>query len=633
MHEPKAQIEATYVSVDRYHHGVRYFSVCVDHFESSIVCFQVRMPSVSVQDFYERSRLHFIGDWKYTARDILSSICAEDDMPNDVGCATIACADAPPSANLERSCTQCYFVHIDMDCFFASIAMRERPELRSVPLAVCYEGKYAEISSCNYAARAKGIRSGMYIAKARELCPEMQIAPYNFEAYRSSMAAVYRIVLAALAAETRSAAELGGFTAIETSIEITAVDDLYIALRYTCAFDADKSSMIPAWREKVRSNVDGMVSSIRSRVFEATGCTASAGIAENCLLAKLLGEEAKPNGQKIFTGTTAERKDFMKSKEITDLPGIGPVIAQKILDKLNTTSCADVQLFDASFLQSLLGAGMGKKLHRSCRGLCDRSVVSTISESADAQKRSKVVACGINYGVRPSTLDDIIALIQKLCQSLAEKLVAAAGVTSRVHLTVKYRHPDAPVETYKKGAHGWCKEAVSSSPLEPPSSDQMALLEACKQSFTSMPIEICDVRGITARAKLEQVSSADQKEQSKQDATLTQIYKRKESEKVGNPKETEREGVKEEHPSSAEIIEFRASCRTSLEGFPKISSKVSEVAVLFKSLHKALLFRKYVSVQRVMQEIQKLAPAEEYASIRHAVQCWTTRKEGARLRL
>jgi DNA repair protein REV1 len=65
-----------------------------------------------------------------------------------------------------------------MDCFFASIAIRDRPELVSMPVGVCHsqsgggELQSSDVASCNYVARGFGVRNGMSVGRARSLCPE-----------------------------------------------------------------------------------------------------------------------------------------------------------------------------------------------------------------------------------------------------------------------------------------------------------------------------------------------------------------------------------------------------------------------------------------------------------------------------
>ncbi len=93
-------------------------------------------------------------------------------------------------------------MHIDMDCFFCSVAVRGRPELAGMPVAVCWsnaesdKATHGEISSANYEARKYGIRAGMFIGKAKELCPTLISLPYEFEKYSTTAEALYRKVLA-----------------------------------------------------------------------------------------------------------------------------------------------------------------------------------------------------------------------------------------------------------------------------------------------------------------------------------------------------------------------------------------------------------------------------------------------------
>lgn len=77
-------------------------------------------------------------------------------------------------------------IHIDMDCFYAAVEMRERPELRLRPMAVGGSSGRGVLTTCNYPARAYGIRSAMPVFQARELCPQLVILPVRFELYRAA---------------------------------------------------------------------------------------------------------------------------------------------------------------------------------------------------------------------------------------------------------------------------------------------------------------------------------------------------------------------------------------------------------------------------------------------------------------
>ena len=68
-------------------------------------------------------------------------------------------------------------IHIDMDCFYAAVEMRERPELANRPLAVGSASGRGVLTTCNYAAREFGVRSAMPVFKAREALPQLVIMP------------------------------------------------------------------------------------------------------------------------------------------------------------------------------------------------------------------------------------------------------------------------------------------------------------------------------------------------------------------------------------------------------------------------------------------------------------------------
>ena len=131
-----------------------------------------------VPEFFNASRLHFIGSWKERFQKLLDTLPAPPALP--------------PPHNSQR-----IIAHIDMDCFFASVAARGRPELDGIALAVAWSGNErgaAEIASCSYVARAYGVSNGMWVARAKELCDHLVVMPYEFEKYQTCADAMYRAV-------------------------------------------------------------------------------------------------------------------------------------------------------------------------------------------------------------------------------------------------------------------------------------------------------------------------------------------------------------------------------------------------------------------------------------------------------
>src|SRR4051795_4775192 len=88
--------------------------------------------------------------------------------------------NAEAERTLERSSWDCPILHVDMDAFYASVMIRDRPELHDVPVVVG-GGHRGVVLSANYPARAHGVRSGMSGWEASRLCPDAVVMPPDFD--------------------------------------------------------------------------------------------------------------------------------------------------------------------------------------------------------------------------------------------------------------------------------------------------------------------------------------------------------------------------------------------------------------------------------------------------------------------
>ena len=198
-----------------------------------------------VPEFFNASRLHFIGSWKNRYSLILDSLPPPPPLPSP----------------RPESCR--WIAHIDMDCFFASVAARGRPELDGLPVAVAWSESSGEIASCNYTAREFGVRASMWMPRARELCPHIIVMPYEFEAYEATAESMYR-------------------TVFETTPHVmgVSVDECF----------ADFTEL---------TDPEAAATDLRARIYARTGCIASIGLAPSRLLARLATKRAKPDGMCI----------------------------------------------------------------------------------------------------------------------------------------------------------------------------------------------------------------------------------------------------------------------------------------------------------------------------------------------
>lgn len=227
-------------------------------------------------------------------------------------------------------------VHIDMDCFYAAIEVRDAPELRGRPVAVGgSSSRRGVLTTCNYEAREFGCRSAMPTYKALQRCPELVVVPVRFDVYREESARIRTI-----------------FRRFTDLVEPLSLDEAYLDLSH--------------WRSPARV----VAREIRQEIREQTGLTASAGIGPNKLLAKIASDWNKPDGQyKVAPEGVTE---FMKTLPVRRLWGVGKKTAEK-LGRHGVVTCADLQRWSQVELQSLFGK-FGVELYHQCRGEDEREV-------------------------------------------------------------------------------------------------------------------------------------------------------------------------------------------------------------------------------------------------------------------
>lgn len=230
-------------------------------------------------------------------------------------------------------------IHCDCDCFYAAIEMRDQPALAGRPLAVGGDARRrGVIATCNYEARAFGVRSAMSTARALRLCPQLVLLPPDMERYRAAsreILAIYR-----------------DYTPL---VEPLSLDEAYL----------DVSAV-----ERCRGSASLMAEQIRARIRAEVGISASAGIAPNKFLAKVASDWRKPDGQ--FTVAPEAVADFVATLPAAKINGVGRVTAAR-LQRLGVHTCGDLQQWPLARLVQEFGR-FGARLHALCRGVDVRPV-------------------------------------------------------------------------------------------------------------------------------------------------------------------------------------------------------------------------------------------------------------------
>ncbi|WP_031524125.1 DNA polymerase IV [Siccibacter colletis] len=261
-------------------------------------------------------------------------------------------------------------IHVDMDCFFAAVEMRDNPALRDIPLAIGgSRERRGVISTANYPARKFGVRSAMPTATALKLCPHLTLLPGRFDAYKEASAQIRDI-----------------FSRYTSLIEPLSLDEAYLDV--TDSVHCHGSATL-------------MAQQIRATIYNETGLTASAGIAPVKFLAKIASDLNKPNGQYVITPDAVP--DFLKTLPLSKIPGVGKVSAGK-LEAMGLRTCEDVQNSDLAQLLKRFGK-FGRVLWERSQGIDEREI------SSDRQRKS--------VGVERTLAEDIHEWAQ--CEAIIEQ--------------------------------------------------------------------------------------------------------------------------------------------------------------------------------------------------------------------
>ncbi|KAJ1567782.1 deoxycytidyl transferase, partial [Cladochytrium tenue] len=320
-----------------------------------------------LSSYYASSRLSRISNWRNDLRDMVVAELARR---------------GKGGRNNNRIGGDRTILHVDMDCFFASVAVAARPELAGRPVAVTHaaaarRGSTAEVASCNYAARAAGVRNGMFVGRAAELCPDLAVAPYDFEAYDTAARTLYGVLL-------------------DTADDVVAVscDEAFVDVGSRVRAAAAAASGGPG--DDVRlAAARAAAEEIRAAVLARTGCTASVGIGSSMLTARVATRRAKPNGVAALLGGEDEVAAAFEELPAADLPGVGRNAADR-LRGLGVTTCGELAGLGRAACQREFGPANGLRLWEFSRGIDRRPLENKARQSVGAE---------VNWGVRFETDD------------------------------------------------------------------------------------------------------------------------------------------------------------------------------------------------------------------------------------
>ncbi len=233
-------------------------------------------------------------------------------------------------------------VHVDMDCFYAAVEMRDNPAFLGQPLAIGGPSdRRGVLSTCNYEARKFGVRSAMPTGQALKLCPHLRVVPGRMSVYKEVSEQIREI-----------------FSRYTDKIEPLSLDEAYL--------DVTDSTQCSGSATLIAKD-------IRTAIENELHLTASAGIAPLKFIAKIASDLNKPNGQ--FVVRPDEVAGFVEKLALSKIPGVGKVTIRK-LHAMGLRCGADVQEFGHVALVEQFGK-FGQSLWERAHGIDPRPVVTT----------------------------------------------------------------------------------------------------------------------------------------------------------------------------------------------------------------------------------------------------------------
>jgi DNA polymerase-4 len=302
---------------------------------------------------------------------------------------------ATDSSSTAASSFSTSILHVDMDAFFVSVELLDRPELRGKPVVVGGQpDQRGVVSAASYEARKYGIQSAMPLRTAGRLCPHAIFLEPRHHLYSEW--------------SDRVAAILGKFSPV---VEMASVDEAYLDLAGT---------------ERLHGPPMAAADALLRQITASTGLPVSAGLARTRLVAKVASDQAKPRG---LVWVPAESEEaFLAPLDVRRIPGIGKVTEAALksagIEKVGQLAAAPLEKLEREF------GRWGTALYRKARG------GDTYEFFVDAEPKSISHNQTFSEDTRDRGLLD--ATLSLLCQKTMKRLREAGLSASTVTVTIRY---------------------------------------------------------------------------------------------------------------------------------------------------------------------------------------------------
>jgi DNA polymerase-4 len=295
-------------------------------------------------------------------------------------------------------------LHVDMDAFYASVEQRDNPELRGKPVVVGGGSNRGVVAAASYEVRKFGVRSAMPMREAKRRCPNLIRVTPRMSHYQSVSREIFAV-----------------FREFTPVVEGLSLDEAFLD--------------VTASLNLLGTGVD-IARSIKRRIQEMTQLTASVGVAENKLVAKIASDLDKPDGLCVITA--ADCREKLDPLPVAVIPGIGKQTLAR-LHKVNIGTIRDLRRAPDCDLEPIFGRYTVRTRERAA-GIDKRPVASVREE--------KSISAEETYDIDLSERGDMERELLRLSETTARRLRKGALQAGTVQ--IKIRQSDFQTFTRQK---------------------------------------------------------------------------------------------------------------------------------------------------------------------------------------
>ncbi len=287
-------------------------------------------------------------------------------------------------------------LHVDMDAFYASVEQRDNPELAGRAVVVGGGSKRGVVAAASYEARRYGIRSAMPMVEALRRCPDLHRVRPRMSHYKSVSAQIFAV-----------------FREFTPLVEGLSLDEAFLDVTASVALFGSPENIAAAIKKAIR---------------DQTALTASVGVAENKLVAKIASDLDKPDGLTVVWPSDYRR--VLDPLPASVIPGIGRE-TRNCLEAVGIRTIRDLRRAPDRLLDPIFGRSTQRTRERAS-GIDDRPVVASREEKSISAEETYD-----NDLTAPDSMDrELLRLAEKTATRLRKQALAAGTVQ------VKIRKPD-----------------------------------------------------------------------------------------------------------------------------------------------------------------------------------------------